>query len=182
MKKYIALIILATSISVYAENYETGGGYDPIAAEKADKIAREAKYKLDEKNRIIDEKNYALKQANKKKLIAKRKAANEKAALLPENMAKIETYKACINAGKELRLKNKTNWVDELTKRGEKFNIESIKDKTINIGGFECDIFASYGRPHRYNRTVNSSGTNVQFVYDGLYIYTKNGVITSWQD
>ena len=43
-------------------------------------------------------------------------------------------------------------------------------------------VRASLGPPSDVNRSVGSWGTHEQWVYDGLYAYFDNGILTSWQD
>ena len=45
-------------------------------------------------------------------------------------------------------------------------------------------VIESIGKPDDINRTVGSWGVHEQWVYDkrGLYIYFKNGKVTSFQD
>ena len=52
----------------------------------------------------------------------------------------------------------------------------------VRIGSPEANIIAKFGQPERVNRTVNRWGVSKQFVYDGVYIYTNNGVVTSSQN
>ena len=59
----------------------------------------------------------------------------------------------------------------------------------INAGKFTIGmtkemVIESIGKPDDINRTVGSWGVHEQWVYDkrGLYIYFKNGKVTSFQD
>ena len=158
------------------------GGYDYLAVEKAEK--EKAAKELAEQNRLYEKQQRAeadkIKKAKAKR--AARLAEQERISMLPENMAKLQDFEICIKAGKENRPDKKSAWIEELVRRKIKFNPDAIKNHTIHLDDTECDIFAAYGPPKRYNRRVNKYGTNVQFVYDGLYIYTENGIVTSWSD
>lgn len=62
-------------------------------------------------------------------------------------------------------------------------------EKKLRRGMSQCAMYASWGNPDRENRSVGSWGTSVQHIYNaGLryipatYVYTRNGVVTSWQD
>lgn len=182
MKKTIFALTLIASTLTYAEDYETGGGYDPLAGEKAEKAARERKAAEDYKLLQIENERAAALKAKQKKEFAKRKAEKEKRELLPENIALLKEHEVCVKAGKNANSDNFSKWIAELNRRGTKYDELSIRNKQIKINGFECDIFAAFGLPKRYNRTVNARGTSIQFVYDNSYIYTDNGVITSWSD
>lgn len=55
--------------------------------------------------------------------------------------------------------------------------------KKVSMGMPEQLLILSWGSPKDISKTVGSWGVNKQFVY-GLsnYVYTKNGVVTSWQN
>lgn len=56
--------------------------------------------------------------------------------------------------------------------------------RNIFIGMSEKALLLSRGKPARQNRTVRPDGVFIQHVYPsyGLYVYTLDGVVTSWQD
>jgi hypothetical protein len=170
MKNAIYLFLFI-AITANAEEYNTGGGYDYKAVEEAER----------QKQLSIERKQAKEAKARKAKqlAIAKQKAQQE---LLPENTAKLKDHEVCTKAGRATETTSYSIWLQELKRRQLRFNSASIQNKQINIGDSECDIFAVFGKPKRYNRTVNAKGTSVQFVYENTYIYTSNGVITSWQD
>lgn len=146
---------------------EPAGGYDPIAAAKVEELKLQA-----EKQKVKSQ------QRNEKA----KKTNAEKAKLLPANMAKQSDEQVCINAGAEWRNKKTELWRDEIDRRNIKYSINALKNKELQIGGYECDIFLAYGLPIKANRHVNQYGTRVQFVYNRIYIYTENGLISSWSD
>ena len=60
---------------------------------------------------------------------------------------------------------------------------DAIEEGQIYLGMPEAAMLASLGQPIDMNRTVTSGGEHKQFVYpNGLYVYTEDGVVTSWQD
>jgi hypothetical protein len=72
--------------------------------------------------------------------------------------------------------------IAEAKKRGIKVNRDLVKNSQIRIGMSQCNLYAALGIPEHENRTVGSWGVKIQHVYDGLYVYTDNGIVTSWQD
>jgi hypothetical protein len=64
---------------------------------------------------------------------------------------------------------------------------ESIDRRAIKIGMSEMGLYISWGFPTKTNKTVSSSGTRKQCIYDNRehardYVYIENGKITSWQN
>jgi hypothetical protein len=64
-----------------------------------------------------------------------------------------------------------------------------VQSKNIRVGMSQCAMYASWGRPERENRTVGSFGSSIQHVYGRYsrysrptYVYTRNGVVNSFQD
>jgi hypothetical protein len=57
-----------------------------------------------------------------------------------------------------------------------------VSARKISIGMSEPAMLCAWGTPKDRNRTVNAGGVHIQWVYDGTYVYTVNGKITSWQD
>lgn len=196
MKLISMIIFILFSSTIFAEEYETGGGYeppvwggggyDPKAGEKAaKKAAEEARTKQaieNEKQAKIDRIKAAAEKKRRDKIALDKKAERERKELLPENMALMKEHEVCIKAGKNSNSDSFKNWIAELNRRGTKFDESSIRNRDIKIHGYECDVFAAYGLPDRYNRRVNAHGKSVQFVYNRTYVYTDNGIITSWSD
>lgn len=59
----------------------------------------------------------------------------------------------------------------------------AILNREIFVGMSEAAMLESWGTPVTVNRTVTGSGERKQHVYpQSVYVYTENGVITSWQD
>lgn len=192
MKLILIIVFLSLTPITHAEEYETGGGYeppiwggggyDPKAAEKAAKKAAEeamAKQAIENEKQT---KIYRIKAAAEKKRRDKIATEKMRKELLPENMALLEVHEVCIKAGKSANSDSFKHWIAELNRRGIKFDEPSIRSRSIKIHGYECDVFAAYGLPNRYNRTVTVHGTSIQFVYKRDYVYTDNGIITAWSD
>lgn len=61
--------------------------------------------------------------------------------------------------------------------------LKAIKEGKIFLGMNGRDVLASWGLPQNVNRTVGKWGTHEQWVYpENIYVYIKNGKVTSWQD
>jgi hypothetical protein len=73
------------------------------------------------------------------------------------------------------------NWIK--TKFGEKV-YNSIKENKYWIGMTEEQLYLSLGKPNSINRTVTSSRTRKQYVYQnyGIYLYIENNKVVSFQD
>ena len=57
------------------------------------------------------------------------------------------------------------------------------KSKGVQIGMTEADVLASsWGKPRRINTTTRASGESAQWVYDGGYLYFKNGILETIQN
>jgi hypothetical protein len=57
-----------------------------------------------------------------------------------------------------------------------------IASRKVALGMSEDAMLCSLGSPERANRSVGSWGVHIQYVYEGLTVYTENGKVTSWQD
>ena len=185
MKYFIGFILLLISFCANSEIYKYVDAEGNVTYSltkdsedfvKTDIETPDFEFKPRSKNKPSKSKLAEQKKLKKDREI--KQASQAKRDLLPENMAKLGTFEVCTKAGEEWRNKKTDNWLNEIKRRKLKFNELSIKDGTIKIGGFECDVFAAYGAPERYNRTVNQYGTKVQFVYNRTYVYTDNGIIT----
>lgn len=168
---YITILALVFS-NAFADEFETGGGgYDYKAVEKTENE--------------VTEKILAIKKANALKAKKLKKAnikANEEASLKQENLIRLSNSDLCVKAGRYSSKPALKLILVEAKLRSLPYDESSINQKNIKIGGYECDIFAAYGKPNRYNRTVTRHGTRVQMVYGDSYFYTDNGVITAWSD
>jgi len=61
-------------------------------------------------------------------------------------------------------------------------DIDLISQGSVALGMSEEAMLCALGSPEDRNRTVGSFGVHIQYVFDGLYVYTENGKVTSWQD
>jgi len=52
----------------------------------------------------------------------------------------------------------------------------------IRMGMTRGQVRESWGSPKRINRSVGSWGVHEQWVYSGHYLYSRDGVLRSWQD
>lgn len=182
------LIVVCTLLSAYAfADTEPGGwvepgGYDPIAEERQ-KNAKLEKEAEERKKAFNDsQKKAQLKRASVAAILAKKQRNYEKNMLKPENMAKIKDNLACVKAGSEIRSGEKDNWQNEIKRRSLTFSRDNVKARSFNIGSTECEVYASLGMPSKINRTVRKNYVRKQIVYSGVYVYTENDVVTSWQD
>ena len=77
-------------------------------------------------------------------------------------------------------------WAEELERR--KFFTDEemtlIQEQKIKIGIRSELLRCIFGYPNAINRTVSQSGTSEQWVFRsaGWYVYTENGLVTSWQN
>ncbi len=65
--------------------------------------------------------------------------------------------------------------------RGKRNRLEYI-DTYITLGMVAGDVQSIFGSPDDINRSVGRWGTHEQWVYEDVYFYFKNGILTSWQD
>lgn len=64
-----------------------------------------------------------------------------------------------------------------------KFIRAAKKRNGVNLGMTDQDVLdSSWGKPRKINRTTNAYGVSEQWVYDGGYLYFKDGVLTSVQN
>ena len=61
-------------------------------------------------------------------------------------------------------------------------DIDLIRRGSVALGMSEDAMLCALGSPEDRNRTVGSWGEHIQYVFDGMYVYTENGKVTSWQD
>lgn len=71
----------------------------------------------------------------------------------------------------------------DLERRFNEREQNAIQARIIFLGMSEAAMLESRGQPIGVNRTVTAAGEHKQYVYPGgVYIYTEDGVVTSWQD
>ena len=64
---------------------------------------------------------------------------------------------------------------------------EAVAKGQLVIGMNQFEVWAIKGRPHKINKTTGVWGVHEQWEYlaggyDRMYLYFKNGVLTSWQN
>lgn len=102
---------------------------------------------------------------------------------------KIPESKYCLALGKALRGKD-DEFIRAMIQRTADQQLgvlhldhqEAIKKRQVILGMTPCMASASLGYPERVNRSVGSYGVHEQWVYDGLYVYFEDNVLTSFQD
>lgn len=57
-----------------------------------------------------------------------------------------------------------------------------INRKKFKIGSKATVLACAWGKPDKVNRDVGSWGIRRQWIYGTTYVYTKNGIVTSWSD
>jgi hypothetical protein len=59
-----------------------------------------------------------------------------------------------------------------------------VRARRLRIGMDECSVAAILGKPDDMNRTNHAGGRSDQLVYrsKGMYVYTENGIVRSWQE
>jgi len=113
----------------------------------------------------------------------------------PKELRLLSTMEFCELFGKAVREENLLKTLDfgdkqelhslikkEANRRKITFNVKLVSNKQFRLGMTQCDMYASWGSPDEENRSVGAWGVHIQHVYDGAYVYTENGRITSWQD
>ena len=70
----------------------------------------------------------------------------------------------------------------EAKRRKLKMQDARIKAEEVRLGDSDCHLYAAWGPASRRNRSVGAWGADVQHIYGRTYIYTRNGIIKSWQD
>lgn len=143
------------------ENY-TGGGYDP------------AQYEAQQK------KEAAVLQGNMREIAVDR-------------LRKLDKADVCALYGTAIRGQEFTNqWLSfdgasqliiaEAKRRKIKLNNALVKQESIKLGNSLCQMYAAWGLPSDRNRSVGRYGEHIQHIYGETYVYTENGIVTSWQD
>jgi len=166
-KLFLCSLILFAEVAI-AEDEPGGwvepGGYDAKAEEAKEAAAKSAEAK------------------KKTELLKKKKAMVDEQYKSPEVIAKTNDDNICDQAGKEIRAGKYNFWQEEIKRRKLLIDRDAIIKKAVFIGSSDCTVFAALGRPKRLNRSVSANHIHKQFVYGRTYIYTQNGLVTSWQD
>ncbi len=72
---------------------------------------------------------------------------------------------------------------DAIEKRGilNKRDLSLIPQESYGIGMTQCGMYIVLGIPTTENKSVYSFGIHIQHVYPGTYVYTEDGIVTSYQ-
>lgn len=73
--------------------------------------------------------------------------------------------------------------LDEIKRRGVKLSSQKDFDKygKVFLGMSTCDLYISKGDPIKENIDYGSWGIHIQHIYNGMYVYSENGTVTSLQ-
>lgn len=59
--------------------------------------------------------------------------------------------------------------------------VQEDEEKTLHIGDSELKIEEIYGKPIKVNISQNAYSDHKQYVYDNMFIYVDDGMVTSYQ-
>lgn len=123
---------------------------------------------------------------------AERKAHEEKVRELPSRIRGLSLLDFCVDYGVLARgfvpygmpetPSLKPAYEAEARRRGLSVSALLAKREEIGLKVSRCQLYASWGAPQGENRSVGSWGEHIQHIYGRSYVYTRNGVVTSWQD
>lgn len=103
---------------------------------------------------------------------SKRRQRTERVRLITESAK--ATCKSSQTERVSRFLKQFPEWSDE--------TIGVVACRRIQMGMDAAQVRAALGAPDDINRSVGSFGVHEQWVYDGIYVYLEDGVVTSWQN
>lgn len=128
-------------------------------------------------------------------LAASKQVVAEQRKQLPSELRGMGTSELCAAYGFFLRNRHFAGYLElaqealrpaksELQRRGLRVNDADIKAEVFRVGSTECSVLAAFGNPDAVNRSVSASRVSKQIIYRDInvYVYTVNGVVTSWQD
>lgn len=91
-----------------------------------------------------------------------------------------EDLRRRIAAAKEQRLRELES---HLSYRTAPVDIQrAIQEERIKIGMTREQAVLAWGKPQDINRTVTANHTREQWIYNDVYVYFNNGILTGWQD
>ena len=102
----------------------------------------------------------------------------------PEDIRQVSMAELCFS----YRYHQTETIANELMSRGiPRQDLRLIANQQLRVGMSEKAGVCSWGRPTSVNTTTSAGGRNKQFVYrpskrPAKYLYTRNGVVTSWLD
>jgi len=97
-----------------------------------------------------------------------------------EDQRKLEARQAAMQ--KKLALEKAAERKQSLIDRYGSSITERILNHKIWLGMTRAMAIESRGYPEKNNRTVTAFGTHEQWVYENIYLYFENDILTSWQD
>ena len=117
---------------------------------------------------------------------------NRLLAKAPADMRALNLEDFCTGYGNALRMLMLPNGYDgadapkivrdEAKRRKLRFNDQDVTGQYLKIGITRCQMLAAWGAPRDQIRSVGSWGENIQHVYPSSYVYTRNGIVTSYQN
>jgi len=147
--------------------------YDKEIAQDREKYT-EYKWQLDEASRLKERE--ALFAPDKLKSMTK----NELCLHFKYGVdSKILTGSTSLDANIEAALKQRGFTTSQINK---------ARKTIVSIGSPVCMLYAAWGKPEKENKTGIKNSLQIQHIYPGStrfdkkYFYSKNGIITSWQD
>jgi len=157
-------------------------GYKPEGQDAIDLLSEKATYaEIGKRIELRRREQEAEEEAKRKEAYAKELADTK------ESAPSMSPGELCWLYGDAVRsTKNELASIvlSEIRKKKIPHRATAAKDRSIKIGDSVCSMQMALGLPDDANRTVNASGVKIQHVYRkrGLYVYTNNGIVTSWQD
>jgi len=127
----------------------------------------------------------------KMKAEAVRPPTKAEEASMTSRAQKMEYWNRCVEAGSLLRRSNlpprQQFWADAVLQQATDIKANDqgyIRERRIRIGMTQCAVVAALGRPSAVNNTHTARSQTSQMVYRdrGIYVYTDNGIVRSWQD
>ena len=110
----------------------------------------------------------------------------------PSDLRQLDADEFCAGYGTALRMQFLPNGYDgpeapaiakqEAKRRRLRFNDKDVIGEIVRVGSTKCQLLAAWGAPRSQNRSVGSWGEDIQHVYPSAYVYTRNGIVTSYQD
>lgn len=107
----------------------------------------------------------------------------DKAKASPEILAALQDARTGVQArtAKEAAEKQAKAVADAKKARAEELRIK--KTQGVSVGMTKDDVLASsWGRPNKVNRTTTADTIREQWVYDGGYLYFRDGILTTIQN
>jgi hypothetical protein len=129
-------------------------------------------------------------EVTKMKAEANRPPTDSEKSQMIARAQKMNHWDRCVEVGRALRQTNQTprqqHWTDAVLAAAQVSTKDHgyIRERRVRIGMSECAVVAALGKPEAANSTHTARGRSTQLVYrqKGMYVYTEDGVVTSWQN